>query len=144
MPIDQGATNQFKVGMASGQFNFSTDTFKMALYTGGATLGPTTAAYTTANEVPTGGGYTAGGEVLTVSVAPTTGNNPNNTTAYLSFANATWNPAAFTCRGALIYKVGGGNPTVCVLDFGSDKTAVTSFQVQFPVADSTNAIIRIE
>jgi hypothetical protein len=144
MPIDQGATNQFKVGMASGQFNFSTDTFKMALYTGGATLGPTTAAYTTANEVPTGGGYTAGGEVLTVSVAPTTGPDPNNTTAYLSFANATWNPAAFTCRGALIYKVGGGNPTVCVLDFGSDKTAVTSFQVQFPVADSTNAIIRIE
>jgi hypothetical protein len=143
MPIDQGATNQFKVGMASGQFNFSTDTFKMALYTGGATLGPTTAAYTTANEVPTGGGYTAGGEVLTVSVAPTTGPDPNNTTAYLSFANATWNPAAFTCRGALIYKVGGGNPTVCVLDFGSDKTAVTSFQVQFPVADSTNAIIRI-
>jgi hypothetical protein len=143
MPIDQGATNQFKVGMASGQFNFSTDTFKMALYTGGATLGPTTAAYTTANEVPTGGGYTAGGEVLTVSVAPTTGPDPNNTVAYLSFANATWNPAAFTCRGALIYKVGGGNPTVCVLDFGSDKTAVTSFQVQFPVADSTNAIIRI-
>jgi hypothetical protein len=81
MPIDQGATNQFKVGMASGQFNFSTDTFKMALYTGGATLGPTTAAYTTANEVPTGGGYTAGGEVLTVSVAPTTGPDPNNTTA---------------------------------------------------------------
>jgi len=144
MPIDQGATNQFKVGMASGQFNFSTDTFKMALYTGGATLGPTTAAYTTTNEVASGNGYTAGGEVLTVSVAPTTGSDPNNTTAYLSFANATWNPAAFTCRGALIYKVGGGNPTVCVLDFGSDKTAVTSFQVQFPVADSTNAIIRIE
>jgi len=143
MPIDQGATNQFKVGLASGQFNFSTDTFKMALYTGGATLGPTTAAYTTANEVPAGGGYTTGGNVLTVTTAPTTGANPNNTTAYLSFANATWNPAAFTCRGALIYKVGGGNPTVCVLDFGSDKTAVTSFQVQFPVADSTNAIIRI-
>jgi len=143
MPIEQGATNQFKVGLASGQFNFSTDTFKMALYTGGATLGPTTAAYTSANEVPTGGGYTAGGEIITVSVAPTTGPDPNNTVAYLSFANATWNPAAFTCRGALIYKVGGGNPTVCVLDFGSDKTAVTSFQVQFPVADSTNAIIRI-
>lgn len=143
MPIEQGATNQFKVGLASGQFNFSTDTFKMALYTGGAALGPTTAAYTTANEVPAGGGYTTGGNVLTVTTAPTTGANPNNTTAYLSFANATWNPAAFTCRGALIYKVGGGNPTVCVLDFGSDKTAVTSFQVQFPVADSTNAIIRI-
>ena len=143
MPIDQGATNQFKVGLASGQFNFSTDTFKMALYTGGASLGPNTAAYTTANEVASGAGYTTGGEVLTVSVAPTTGSDPSNTTMYLSFANVTWSPASFTCRGALIYKVGGGNPTVCVLDFGGDKTAVTSFQVQFPTADSTNAIIRV-
>jgi hypothetical protein len=115
----------------------------MALYTGGATLGPTTAAYTTTNEVPAGAGYTTGGNVLTVTTAPTTGPNLNNTVMYLSFANAVWNPASFTCRGALIYKVGGGNPTVCVLDFGADKTAVNSFEVQFPVADSTNAIIRI-
>jgi hypothetical protein len=143
MPIDQGATNQFKVGLASSQFNFSTDTFKMALYTGGATLGPTTSAYTTTNEVASGNGYTTGGTALTVSVAPTTGSDPNNTTAYLSFNNVTWNPASFTCRGALIYKVGGGNPTVCVLDFGGDKTAATSFEVQFPAANSTNAIIRI-
>ena len=142
MPIEQGATNQFKVGLASGQFNFSTDTFKMALYTGGATIGPTTAAYTATNEI-TGTGYVAGGNALTVSVQPTTGADPNNTVAYLSFSNVTWNPAAFTCRGALIYKVGGGNPTVCVLDFGGDKTATTSFEVQFPAANSTNAIIRI-
>jgi hypothetical protein len=142
MPIEQGATNQFKVGLASGQFNFSTDTFKMALYTGGASIGPTTSAYTTTNEI-TGTGYVAGGNVLTVLVQPTTGADPNNTVAYLSFSNITWNPAAFTCRGALIYKVGGGNPTVCVLDFGSDKTATTSFEVQFPAANNTNAIIRI-
>jgi hypothetical protein len=143
MPIDQGATNAFKTGLPSGTFNFATDTFKMALYTGGASIGPTTAAYTTTNEVASGNGYTTGGNALTVSVQPTTGSDPNNTTAYLSFSNVTWNPASFTCRGALIYKVGGGNPTVCVLDFGSDKTAVTSFEVQFPAANSTNAIIRI-
>ena len=143
MPIEQGATNQFKVGLASSQFNFSTDTFKMALYTGGASIGPTTASYTTTNEI-TGTGYTAGGQTLTVSVAPTTGSNPNNTTMYLSFANVTWNPAAFTCRGAIIYKADGvTNPTVCILDFGGDKTCTTSFQVQFPAADSANAIIRI-
>lgn len=142
MAIQQGATNQFKTGLASGQFNFSTDTFKIALYTGGASLGPTTASYTSAYET-SGTGYTAGGEVLTVSVAPTTGPDPSNTIAYLSFSNVTWNPAAFTCRGALIYKVGGGNPTVCVLDFGADKTCTTSFQVQFPTANNTNAIIRI-
>ena len=144
MPIEQGATNQFKVGLASGQFNFSTDTFKMALYTGGASIGPTTAAYTTANEVAAGGGYTTGGEIVTVSVAPTTGPDPSNTIMYLSFNNVTWNPASFTCRGALSCKFHGlSNPTVCVLDFGGDKTAVNSFQVQFPPADSTNAIIRI-
>jgi hypothetical protein len=142
MAIDQGATNQFKVGLASGQFNFSTDTFKMALYTGGASLGPNTGTYTAVGEVPTGNGYTAGGAMVTVSVAPTTGTDPQNTTAYLSFSNVSWNPASFTCRGAVIYKVGVGNPTVCVLDFGADKTATTSFEVQFPPADSTNAIIR--
>lgn len=142
MPIQQGATNQFKVGLPSGQFNFSTDTFKIALYTGAANLGPTTLAYTTSGET-SGTGYAAGGNVLTVTTAPTIGPILSDTVAYLSFANVTWNPAAFTARGALIYKVGGGNPTVCVLDFGADKTCATTFQVQFPAANNTNAIIRI-
>ena len=144
MPIQQGATNAFKTGLASGSFNFNSDSFKIALYTGAATLGPTTSTYITTDEVSsTGTGYTTGGNPLTVSVAPTTGANPDNTVAYLSFSNVTWNPAAFTCRGALIYKVGSGNPTVCVLDFGSDKTCTTQFQIQFPTADSASAIIRI-
>jgi hypothetical protein len=143
MPIQQGATNQFKVGLASGQFNFSTDTFKIALYTGNADIGPNTSAYTSVEEI-NGTGYVAGGQTLTVSVAPTLGPDPGSAVAYLSFNNVTWNPANFIARGALIYKFNGTtNPTVCVLDFGSDKTATTSFQVQFPVADSTNAIIRI-
>lgn len=142
MPLVQGATNTFKTGLASGTFNFASDTFKIALYSDTASLGPTTSAYTTDGEI-TGTGYTAGGNTLTVSVTPTTGADPTNTTAYLSFSNSTWDPAAFTCRGALIYKSGGGNPTVCVLDFGGDKTCSTSFEVQFPAASSTSAIIRI-
>lgn len=144
MPIQQGATNAFKIGLADGQFNFLSDTFKLALYTGAATIGPTTAAYTTANEV-IGTGYVAGGETLTVSTAPTVGPNPNDTTAYLSFSDVVWNPAAFTCRGAIIYKADGlTNATVCILDFGADKTCTTSFTVQFPTANNSNAIIRIE
>lgn len=142
MPIQQGATNAFKVGLATGSFNFNTDTFKIALYSGAADIGPTTSAYITTNEI-TGTGYVAGGQTLTVDVAPTIGNIPTDTVAYLSFSNVTWNPAAFTCRGAIIYKVGSGNPTVCILDFGSDKTCTTQFQVQFPIANNTNAIIRI-
>jgi hypothetical protein len=143
MPIQQGATNTFKVGLATKVFDFGVDTFKIALYTGAADLGPTTATYSTLNEV-VGTGYVAGGLTLTLSVAPTMGGNSANTVAYWSFDNAVWNPAAFTCRGALIYKADGiSNPTVCVLDFGADKTCTTTFEVQFPTATSTSAILRI-
>ena len=141
MTIAQSATNTFKVGLPSGTFNFGSDTFKIALYTGAASIGPDTTAYTTDNEV-VASGYTAGGEVLTVSQTPTVGNQTGVATVYLSFSNVTWT-SALTARGALIYKVGGGDPTVCVLDFGADKTSATTFTVQFPAATDTAAIIRI-
>jgi len=141
MAIQQGATNTFKVGMPSGDFDFGTDTFKIALYTAAASIGPDTTAYTTVGEV-VATGYTAGGETLTVTQTPTIGNQTGNATVYMSFANATWT-SALTARGALIYKSGSGNPTVCVLDFGSDKISTTTFTVQFPAATNTAAIIRI-
>jgi hypothetical protein len=141
MTIAQGATNTFKVGLPSGTFNFSSNSFKIALYTGAASIGPDTTAYTTAGET-VAAGYTAGGNPLTVSQAPTIGNQTGLATVYLSFSNVTWT-SALTARGALIYKVGGGNPTVCVLDFGADKTSTTTFTVQFPAATDTAAIIRI-
>jgi hypothetical protein len=141
MAIAQGATNTFKLGLPNGDFDFSTDTFKIALYTGAASIGPDTAAYTTAGEA-TGSGYTAGGETLTVTQTPTIGNQTGNATVYLSFSNVTWT-AALTARGALIYKSGSGDPSVCVLDFGGDKTSTTTFTVQFPAATNTAAIIRI-
>ncbi len=141
MAIAQGATNTFKIGLPNGDFDFSTDTFKIALYTGAASIGPDTAAYTTDGE-STGSGYTAGGETLTVTQTPTIGNQTGNATVYLSFSNVTWN-AALTARGALIYKSGSGDPSVCVLDFGGDKTSTTTFTVQFPAATNTAAIIRI-
>ena len=141
MAIAQGATNTFKVRMLDGTFDFGTDTFKIALYTGAASIGPDTTAYTTDGET-VATGYTAGGETLTVTQVPTIGNQTGNATAYLSFQNVTWT-SALTARGALIYKSGGGNPTVCVLDFGADKTSTTTFTVQFPAVTNTAAIIRI-
>lgn len=142
MPIQQGATNTFKTGLASGTFNFLSDTFKIALYSSTANLDYRTAAYTSTGEI-SGTGYVPGGATLTVSVAPTVGSDPVNLIAYLSFADVTWTPAAFTCRGALIYKISAGYESVCVLDFGADKTCSSSFTVQFPPASSTSAIIRI-
>jgi len=141
MTIAQGATNTFKLGLPKGDFDFDTDTFKIALYTGAASIDSETAAYTTSGEV-VASGYTAGGEVLTVSQVPTIGTQAANAVVYLSFSNVTWT-SALTARGALIYKSGSGDPTVCVLDFGADKTSTTTFTVQFPAATNTAAIIRI-
>lgn len=137
-------TNTFKTGLMDGTFNFDTgtsDVFKIALYTNSATLDATTAAYTSTGEV-VATGYTAGGETLTISQVPTTGAG-TGTTAYLSFSNVSWT-GAITARGALIYKANGTtNPTVCVLDFGADKSSSTTFTVQFPAPTNTSAIIRI-
>jgi hypothetical protein len=131
--------NTFRTGLLNGTFNFTSGTFYIALYTNAATLDASTTAYTSTGEV-VASGYTAGGEILTINQVPTTG-NPPNTTAYISFANASWT-GAFTARGALIYKA-GDNGAVCVLDFGADKTSTNTFVVQFPAATDTTAIIRI-
>ena len=133
------ACNAFKTGLMNGTFNFTSGTFYMALYTNEASLDAATTAYTSTGEV-VASGYTAGGLALTIAQAPTVGNSGN--TAYISFNNAVWT-SALTARGALIYQSGGGNPAVCVLDFGSDKTSATTFTVQFPAVSNTSAIIRI-
>lgn len=127
--------NSFKSGLINGDFDFDTNTIKMALYTNAATLDEDTAAYTTTGEV-SASGYTAGGVTLTVEKGIT------DNTAFISFENATIS-AAFTARGALIYKSGSGNPAICVLDFGSDKTSTATFTVTFPTASSADALIRL-
>jgi hypothetical protein len=140
MAIVQGQTTIFKKNCLSGLENFAVGTsyvYKIALYTALADLSSSTTVYTTVNEV-TGTGYTAGGEVLTV-IPPDS--NTTAQTAWVSFLPAIWNPASFTTRGALIYNSTTG-AAVAVLNFGSDKVATSTFTVQFPTADATNAIIR--
>jgi len=140
MILGQGQTTTFKLNLLKGLENFFTGspyTYKIALYDASADINSETTAYTTTNEI-TGTGYTAGGEVLT----PTIGSDTSNNTAYVTFANVTWSPANFTAAGALIYN-STTNASVAVLNFGSDKTATTSFTIQFPSATSTSAILRI-
>jgi len=137
MAITQTTCTSFKVELLTGTHNFSSDTFKVALYTGDATLGADTTAYSATNEV-SATGYTAGGNTLTVSTTPTS----SSTIAYASFANTSWS-SALTARGALIYNSSKSNKAVAVLDFGADKTSSGTFTVTFPTADATSAIIRI-
>jgi len=145
MAISQAMCTSFKIALLDGEMDFSSNTgqtFKIALYTSSATLGASTTAYATTNEIANGNGYTTGGYSLTISTNPTNGGS--GTTAFLDFGDAVWPNATITARGALIYKSGGGNPSVAVLDFGADKTSTSGdFTVQFPAGDATNAIVRI-
>jgi len=131
--------NTLRVAMTTGTINFATDSFKLALYTNSATLDETTTTYTSVGE-SSGGNYVATGQAVTATV-----NYASTTTgsiAYVSFSSPAWT-GAITARGALIYKVGGAAPAICVLDFGNDKTSITSFTVTMPTDTSTSALIRL-
>ncbi len=132
-------TTSFKAELFTGTQVFGTDTFKLALYTSAADLGAATTVYSSTNEVAASGSYVAGGGTLTgVTVAS------SGTTAWVTFDNISFTSATITARGALIYNSSKGNKSVAVLDFGQDKSSSSStFTVQFPVANATNAIIRI-
>jgi len=125
-------------GLPQADFDFgagTVDVFKIALYTNSATLDNETTAYTTSGEV-VASGYTAGGSLVTPTLSSSNG------TTYLDFNDVSWT-AIITARGALIYKVGGSNTAMFVLDFGSDKTSTATFQVTFPTPSATTALVRL-
>lgn len=143
MAITTALCTSFKVALLNGEIDFSSDTtqaFKIALYTSSATLGASTTAYSSTNEV-SGTGYTAGGETLTISTNPTA----DGTSAYLEFSNVSWASASFTARGALIYKSDGAtNPAVATLDFGEDKEVSSgNFTVQLGTVGAGSPILRL-
>jgi hypothetical protein len=143
MAITSAICNSFKTEILKAVHNFtasSGDTFKLALYTSSATLNKSTTAYTSSNEVANGNGYTTKGNALT-SVTPALSTD----TAVCDFADTSFTSASFTARGCLIFNdSASGDPAVCAIDFGSDKTVTSgTFTIQFPTADASNAIIRI-
>ena len=133
----------FKKELLEGIHDFRNsggDDFKLALYDNSASFTAATTAYTASNEVGASGSYSAGGGSLT-RVDPTT----SGTTAFTDFADITFTSATITAYGALIYNdTAAGDPSVIVLDFGGAKTSTAGdFEVVFPTADASNAIVRI-
>ena len=133
----------FKKELLEGIHDFRNsggDDFKLALYDNNAAFTAATTAYTATNEVGASGSYSAGGGLLT-RVDPTT----SGTTAFTDFADLTFTSATITAYGALIYNdTAAGDPSVVVLDFGGAKTSTAGdFEIVFPTADASNAIIRI-
>ena len=151
MAIASVLTNSFKTELLRGRHNFDTSgatpagsVFKIALYNSSASLGTTTTAYTTSNELATATGYTRPGNTLT-----NTGVGTTTVTSFTDFSDTSWTSASFTCRGCLIYNsstITGltADAAVCSIDFGGDKTVSSgTFTIQFPTNDSSDAIIRI-
>lgn len=138
MAITQAMCTSFKTELLGGVHDLDTDTIKIALFTSSATLDASTTAYSTTNEV-SGTGYTAGGNTLTGATITSSG-----TTAIVDFDNTTWAASTITARGAMIYNSSKANRAIAILNFGSDKTSTDGdFTIQFPVADASNAILRI-
>ena len=145
MAIASAICNTFKTEILKAVHNFtasSGNTFNLALYTSSASMGASTTAYTTTNEIAntSGSSYSAKGKALT-SVTPVL----NSTTAVCDFANISWTSASFTANGCLIFNdTASGDPGCCVIAFGGDKTVSSgTFTIQFPTADASNAIVRI-
>ena len=135
--------DSFKTDLLGGVFDFDSSggsTFKLALYTDISGFSTSTTAYTTSNEVSSSGtSYTAGGNALTNNGVAISSN-----IAYVDFADLTFSSVTLTAVGALIYKSGGSNNAVLVLDFGGSKTATNGdFVIQFPTPSSSAAIIRL-
>ena len=142
MAISQTLTDAFLQDCLDGGHNLGTsgNTLKIALYTSSASLGATTSAYTTSNEV-SGTGYTAGGATLSSQAVAY---DSTNQVAYFDAADPAWTTATITARGAMIYNNSKSNASIAILDFGSDYTSTAgTFTIQLPSAAYNTAIIRI-
>ncbi|MAJ58296.1 MAG: hypothetical protein CMI74_09595 [Candidatus Pelagibacter sp.] len=150
MAITSAICTSFKKELLEGLMDFnasSGSTFKIALIKANASQSGTYSAATTnysdvtgnSDELPATGGYTSGGNTLT-NIDPTT----SGTTAFVDFADTSWTSATFTTRGCIIYNTSQSNKAVMVIDFGADfSVSGGTFQIQFPTANASDAILRI-
>jgi hypothetical protein len=134
--------NSFKEQLLEATHDFdsgSGQVFKLAMYSSAATLDASTTVYTSTNEVGNTGQYSAGGGVLASQQVSLDGS-----VAIIDFADLSFTGVTLTARGAVIYNTSASDAAVCVLDFGSDKTATSgTFTIQFPAFTSAAAILRI-
>ena len=145
MAITSAICNSFKTEILTAVHNFSAsggNTFNLALYTSSATINKSTTAYSATNEISNtaGSAYSAKGNALT-NVTPVL----DSDTAVCDFANVSWTSATFTANGCLIFNdSASGDPSVCTIDFGGDKTVTSgTFTIEFPAAAASTAIIQL-
>lgn len=134
MAITTAICDSYKKELLDG-VHAAADTYKIALFTSAATLGASTTAYATTNEV-SGTGYTAGGATLSGFTTGLSGS-----TAYLTFTDPSWASSTITARGCLIYNSSKSNKAVAVFDFGTDVSSTNgTFTVDLPAAGASSLI----
>ncbi len=125
------AKRQFLIGMHQ-----PTDTYKLALYTKRANIGPATAHYTDEGEV-SGMGYTRGGVTLTGFRAEMVGKN-----AAITFDDLKIDRATFVAHGAIVYNASKNNAVLCTLNFGNERPVFDgAFELKFPTPTENSALI---
>lgn len=118
------------------------DTIKAALFLASASLGASTATYSTTGELAASGNYSAGGVTVTNGVAPTASGTTAHWTPSASF---TWNN--LTSSGAfdavLLYNSTQSNKAISVHTFGSQSVTAGNFTLTMPTNDASNALLRL-
>lgn len=138
MAIVKGLTTSFRREMLQGVHNITVDSVKIALYGAAASLGKSTTAYSTTNEIA-GIGYTAGGQVVTgMTIADAVD------VVYATFDTPQWSNTTISARAALLYNASKANRSIAVIDFRDLISTVGEvFRIDLPNANARDAIIRI-
>lgn len=149
--ITNAIATSFKLEILQGEHEAS-DTYKIALIKEGhvGTYGAATtnvgtpgtgtpSASNLGTDEVSGTGYTTGGATLSGYAAGSSG-----TTVWLDWSDPSWATATIAADGAIIYNSTAGGKVVAVLDFeGTITSTAGTFAITFPVADASNALVRI-
>lgn len=135
---------QFHLSALSGQVNLVTDQLRVLLLSSGYVPALDTHRYQSSltNELATGGGYTAGGKVLT---GVTLAYDATTDTTWLDAANPVWDPSTITARYAVLVDTQSGapatNPLIALWDFEEDKL---SDNAPFELNISAIGLLRVQ
>ncbi len=123
-----GIYNRFKANLMNKEVDLEADVINVILLDTNHSFTATNDVLTdvSANELPTAGGYTVGGQALdskaVVQAATTTWNA----------ANEAWTSATFTAFHAVIYDTSVTDNLIASIDFGGAKTvAAGTFTIQW-------------
>ena len=144
MAITTAMCKSFKQELLGAIHDMDTHTIKLALIKASpsGTYNNATTNYsdvTGNSDEASGTNYSAGGNNLDSASIALSG-----TTAIVDFANEVFSNVTVSASGCIIYNSSASNKAIAVIDFGGTVSATAGdLTIEFPAADSSNAIIRI-